>query len=191
MASRRYASLCEEVWIAVMSPAANRLRPCLQQVAHACGLPYLAGGSHRMGIGIADRMRGTRGLLIVDEAQFLGHLQMEALRGLHDETGCGRVLLGNDRFGRRIAYTPKFAALASRVGERLHLPGATARDVQAMLDAWGIKGRKAREAGRRLAAPPGGLRRLARALKRGTLASGKGATARHPRDHRSLSGGAA
>ena len=35
MAARRYASDCENAWIAVMLPSANRLRPCLQRVASA------------------------------------------------------------------------------------------------------------------------------------------------------------
>ena len=175
-AARRYARLGEEVWIAVMSPSANRLRPCLQQVAYACDLPYLAGGAYRMEIELAARLYGTRGLLVIDEAQHLGHPQLDSLRGLYDETGCGLALLGNDRFGRRISCAPEFAALASRVGARLHLPAATAGDVDALLDAWGIGGATARKEARGLAAPPGGLRKLAKALKRGVLASGKGTT---------------
>ena len=148
-AARRYARLGEEVWIAVMSPSANRLRPCLQQVAYACDLPYLAGGAYRMEIELAARLYGTRGLLVIDEAQHLGQPQLDSLRGLYDETGCGLALLGNDRFGRRISCAPEFAALASRVGARLHLPAATAGDVDALLDAWGIGGATARKEARR------------------------------------------
>ena len=123
--ARRYASLREDVWIAVMSPATNRLRPCLEQVAEACGLPGLWGGAYRIEAELSGRLRGTRGLLVIDEAQHLGHPQLEALRGLHDATGCGLALLGNDRFGRRISSAPEFAALASRVGGRVHLPEVT------------------------------------------------------------------
>jgi len=96
---------------------------------------------------------------------------------LHDKSGRGLVLLGNDRFGSRIKR-PEFAALASRVGARVHLPRVTAGDVDALLAARGIEGAKAREQALRIAAPPGGLRALARDLERGTLVGGKGAKAR-------------
>ena len=191
MAARRYANECENAWIAVMSLPANRLRPCLQEVASALGLPHLPGGSYRLHLDIVNRMRGTGGLLIVDEAQLLGHHQLEALRGLHDASGCGLALLGNDRFGHRIDHTPRFAALASRVGRRVHLPKAKAADVQAILDAWGVEGEEARKRGRLLAAPPWGLRNLVRVLERSARAGGQGETAGRPRERRSQSGRAA
>lgn len=191
MAARRYANECENVWIAVMSLPANRMRPCLQEVASAFRLPHMRGGTHRLHLEIVNRMRWTGGLLIVDEAQHLGHPQLEALRGLYDASDCGLALLGNDQFGSRIEHAPKFAALASRVGYRVHLPRAKAEDVRAVLDAWGVAGEEDRESGRRLAAPPGGLRRLVRALERWARASGKGETAERPRERRSQSGGAA
>ena len=62
---------------------------------------------------IASRIRDTEGLLIVDEAQNLGHAPLEELRALHDETECGLALLGNDDFGRSISNTPKFSARAT------------------------------------------------------------------------------
>ena len=193
MAARRYASNCENAWIAVMRPSANRLRPCLQQVAGACGVWYRAGGSYqtsgsfRLSQAIADRIRDTDGLLIIDEAQNLGHAPLEELRALHDETECGLALVGNDDFGRSISSTPKFSALASRAGMPVSLPRATAGDVEAMLDAWEVEGESNRKRGHLLADPPGGLRRLVRALKREALASGKAAAAGRP----SQPGGAA
>ena len=178
-AARRYADTFEAVWFAEMNSATNSLRACLERVAIACRATHCGhGGANRIWTAIADRLRGicvfggTRGLLVIDEAQHLGHAQLEALRGLHDETGCGLALLGNDRFGNRIER-PEFAALASRVGDRVHLPRVTAGDVDALLAARGIEGAKARERARLLAAPPAGLRGLARALRNETLGDGK------------------
>ena len=176
-AAKRYAARFDDVWIAEMSPAANRLRPCLQQVAQALNLGYVAGGAHRIEIELANRMRRTGGLLVIDEAQHLGHPQLEELRHLHDGTGCGLALLGNDVFGARIGR-PEFAALASRVGNRAHLPHVTTEDVDALLYAWGIDSAQAREEALRLVSPPGGVRVLARALQRGNLARGKRAARR-------------
>ena len=179
-AAKRYASTSEHVWVAGMSPAADRLRPCLQQLAQAFDLGYVSGGAHRIQIELVRSMRGTGGLLVIDEAQHLGHSQLEQLRHLYDATECGLALLGNDLLGSRIGH-PQFAALASRVGARLPLPRVTAEDVDALLDAWGIGGASAREDALALSAPPGGVRAVTRALKRGTLASGKGAKPRSAR----------
>ena len=178
-AARRYASESENVWIAEMSGAANRLRPCLQAVARACGLPCPWGSAYEMEREIVEQMRRVRGLLVIDEAQHLDHPQLEELRMLHDMSGRGLALLGNDRFGSRIKQ-PEFAALASRMGARVHLPAARPEDVDALLAARGIEGAKAREQALGLAAPPGGLRALARALERGTLVGSTGPKARIP-----------
>ena len=175
-AARRYASEGRHVWIAEMSGAVNRLRPCLQEVARACGMPCPRGGVYEMELEIVERMRRVRGLLVIDEAQHLDHLQLDELRMLNDKSGCGLALLGNDRFGSRIKQ-PEFAALASRMGARAHLPRATAGDVDALLAARGIEGAKAREDALRLASSPGGLRAVARALQRGTLAGGNAVSA--------------
>ena len=176
-AARRYASEGQHVWIAEMSGAANRLRPCLQAVARACGMPCPWGGAYEMEREIVEQMRRVRGLLVIDEAQHLDHPQLEELRMLHDMSGRGLALLGNDRFGSRIKQ-PEFAALASRMGARVHLPAARPEDVDALLAARGIEGAKARQRALLLSAPPGGLRALARALERGILAGGKGAKGR-------------
>lgn len=175
--ARRYAGESEDVWIAEMSGAANRVRPCLQAVARACGLQYAWGSAYRMECEIVERMRQGRGLLVIDEAQHLDFPQLEELRALHDKSGRGLALLGNDRFGSRI-MCPEFAALASRMSARVHLPRVAAGDVDALLEAWGIEGASAREQALGLAAPPGGIRAVARALRRGDLASRKGVTSR-------------
>ena len=186
-AARRYARENENVWIAEMSGAANRLRPCLQEVARACGLLHAWGSAYAMECEIVERLRLDRGLLVIDEAQHLDHPQLDELRMLHDKSGRGLVLLGNDRFGSRIGR-PEFAALASRVGVSVHLPHATGGDVDALLAARGIEGAKVREKALGLAAPPGGLRKLARALERGALA---GAATGASRRVRSAQGGSA
>ncbi len=126
LAARRYARQCEEVWIAVMSPAEERLRPCLELLAFACDIGILGRNATQIYRSLCRYLSDKRGLLIIDEAQHLGHPQLETLRALHDETGCGLALLGNDQFGHRIER-PEFAALASRVGGRVHLTAATCR----------------------------------------------------------------
>lgn len=178
--ARRYKGLCKNVWIAVMLPAEERLLPCVRQVARAYGTEYWGRDTAYLYHGLSRALGGKRGLLIIDEAQHLGHSPLEALRGLHDETGCALALLGNDDFRRRIRR-PEFTQLVSRVGARRHLPRATPDDVDAILDAWGIEGAKVREQGHRRATPPAGLRSLVRALERGRIAGVKALGSRRGR----------
>ncbi len=195
MAAERHGSEFENVWIAAMSQAKNKLHSLLREVMFACGLPDVHGSAYRMERAIVERMRQSRGwegdplggLLVIDEAQHLDHPQLEELRALHDESGCGLALLGNDAFGARIQL-PEFAALASRVGARVHFEAATVADVDALLDAWGVGGAKARGRALALAAPPGGLRKLAKALERGAFAAAK---AEGSRSVRGAQGGSA
>ena len=185
MTAKRYAAECRDAWVAEASQATRAVRPLLQEVACACGLLYVHGSAYRLETDIVERMRKSRslsdeapgGLLVIDEAQHLGHSQLEELRALHDKGECGLALLGNDAFGSRIDL-PEFAALASRVGARVHLSRATAGDINALLDAWGVADAEARSRALALAAPPWGLRKLARALERGTLARAKAGAAR-------------
>lgn len=53
----------------------------------------------------------------------------------------------------------------SRIGERVHLPGATAADADALLAAWGIENGESLKAARSIARRPGGLPDLDHALK--------------------------
>ena len=88
---------------------------------------------------IAQRLQGTKGLLIIDEAQHLSLLALESLRSIHDATACGLVLMGNESVyanlsGRRSA---EFAQLFSRVGMVLQLRKTSAADVEALAGHWG------------------------------------------------------
>ena len=171
MASRRYAGLRPNVWIATMSPWTKTVRACLEQAAGACGLRTAGFRAARIAAGLCARLDGTRGLLAIDEAQHLGVPALEALRSVHDATGCGLALVGSDLLYERLTgggRVAEFAQLSSRIGRRVRLPGATQGDSDTLLPAWGMEGKAERKAARRIAGQPGGLRNLARAL---TLAS--------------------
>jgi hypothetical protein len=71
-------------------------------------------------------LKGSRRLLIVDEAQHLTTTVVNILRALHDETAIGLVLCGNEEvWGRmetvRGVVRAPFAQLRDRVGFRRHL----------------------------------------------------------------------
>lgn len=113
-------------------------------------------------------------LLIVDEAQHLDPDALDGIRYFHDEGGIGITYLGNEEVYTRIngrSRKATFAQLSSRVGMRLHIELPTPEDVDAILEAWGIGGRKEREFAHSVALRPGGLRGLAQVLRQARVLS--------------------
>ena len=196
LAARRYASQRPNVWIAAMTPAAQALGPCLERLALACGLRPANSRAARLEEELRDRLEGSQGLLIVDEAQHLGTRALEGVRSLHDATGVGLALLGNETIysrltgGRRAA---EFAQLFSRIGKRVRLTRAAKADVEALLAAWPVEDAAAREAALEIARQPGALRGLTKALRLAALfAQGGPLEARHvAAAWKDLGGGAA
>lgn len=172
LAARRYAATRPNVWIAAMTPAVQALGPCLERLALACGLRPTNGRPARLEVELRDRLTGSQGLLIVDEAQHLSPRALEGVRSLHDATSVGLALLGNETIysrltgGRRAA---EFAQLFSRIGKRVRLTTAAKGDVEALMAAWQIEDAAMREAALEIARQPGALRGLTKALRLATL----------------------
>ena len=166
LAARRYAGLRPNVWIATATRATRSVTGTLRQVADAMQLRSVPRRAADLESAAVERLRGSGGLLIVDEAQHLPVASLEELRSLHDASGCGLALVGSDPLWLRLSAGrhPELAQLYSRVGKRVRLGGVTAADTAALLSAWGL-----REAGLEfhadaIAARPGGLRSLVKAL---------------------------
>jgi len=90
---------------------------------------------------IADYVKGRNGLLIVDEANHLDVDAIEELRAIHDETGVGLLLLGNEELISMITSGRKrdqFARLNSRIAYRHVQPVPLQGDVDAFCEAWGV-----------------------------------------------------
>lgn len=162
-----YQRFHPNVWIATMSPCTASAVPALEEVAGALGIEA-GGGAARMQRAIIRRLRGTMGLLIIDEAQHLAVQALDAMRALHDATGVGLALVGNEAVyarmtgGTRAAYLDR---LFSRIGKRVRLTRATRDDVDAIIDAWGVDVHACRRTLHEIAARPGGLRGLTKVLR--------------------------
>ena len=117
---------------------------------------------------ICDRVRGTGGLIIVDEAQHLSPEAIDLLRSIHDDADIGIAMLGNETIHSRLegdGKREKYAQLTSRVGLRIKRPRAMKGDIEALLDAWHMDGEAERQLLRVIARKPGALRLMSKVLK--------------------------
>ena len=175
LTAKRYAETRPNAWVATMTPATHALGPCLERTARACGLRPSSSRAARIEADLGERLSGAHGLLIVDEAQHLGTRALEGLRSLHDATGVGLVLLGNESMyarltgGRRAA---EFAQLFSRIGKRVRLGQPTRDDVEALLSAWSVADKQTRGAALEIARRAGALRGLTKTLRLASLVAG-------------------
>lgn len=176
---RQYERANPNVWVATMSPASASVVPALEEIAYALGLREISGGAARIQRAIINRLRGTHGLLIIDEAQHLGTAALDEIRTLHDATEVGVAFVGNESVyarmtgGNRAAYLDR---LFSRIGKRVRLVRAHKDDVDALIDAWGIDAKECRQVLHEIAAKPGALRGITKTLR---LASRMAAGRRH------------
>lgn len=162
-------------YLVTASEPYRRLAPALELVCEAMRATVYRSGAASCREAIVRTLGKTRErpLLIVDEAGYLDDQPLDALRSVHDETGCGLVLAGNAEFRTRLngkVGQARFAQLTSRIGMRLDLEAPTREDVAAMCDHYRIAGKEARRLIEKLVEKDRGLRivrHLARAATNG------------------------
>ncbi|MDI4664684.1 AAA family ATPase [Xanthobacter autotrophicus] len=138
---------------------------------------------------IVARLKGASALLVVDEAQHLSSQALDQLRTIHDKARCGVIVSGNESVFARLqggeTKGAQFAQLHSRVGMRIVQATPRARDICALVAAWGIDAASP-EANllKLIARKPGALRGLTKALRIANMlaaGSGEALSARHIR----------
>lgn len=121
---------------------------------------------------IANRVRGTSALIVIDEAQHLTTEALDQLRAIPDATKgtCGVVVAGNDSLLTRLTGVKGVSAalraqLFSRVGARFVGTSAKARDIDMLISAWGVGETGAVKVLRSIARKPGTLRLLTKTIR--------------------------
>lgn len=177
-AIERYSLLNPSVWRATMSPATAGIFPCMEEIAEAAGLRNVPARLARITRALIDRFSGSCGLLVIDEAQHLSVQALEGIRSLHDASGVGVALVGNEAIYARIIggnRAANFAQLFSRIGKRLRLAKSAPSDVTALADSFGVSGKPEMELLSAIAAKPGALRGVVKTMRLASmLAMGTG-----------------
>lgn len=174
---RQYASQRPNVWCFTATQATCGVLAALEEIADALGMAAMSGPGGRPAVAtleraVMKRMRGTYGLLVVDEAQQLTTKTLDEMRQLHDATGVGLALVGNEQVyagmtgGSRAPYLDR---LFSRVGKKLKLDKPNAADIEKIISGWAIQASDCKKLLREIASKPGGLRILTKTLRLATM----------------------
>lgn len=179
---KRYAKSATNVWVIEATPSRNTGGAFLRSVAFATGVRIPRGHSDILEMAILERLKGTQGLLIVDEAQFLNDRALENARRIAELAGIGLAFVGNESVygqltGQRRAAD--YAQLFSRIGKRIRLTRPTKQDVSLIAQAWSL-GKEETEYAQEIASRPGALRGLNKTLRLASIfAAGQPLTLNH------------
>ncbi|HFE39333.1 MAG TPA: hypothetical protein ENK06_13115 [Gammaproteobacteria bacterium] len=162
------------VCLATMTALRQSPKLALEEVGKCLGIRNTKSSALLFDL-ICESLYEKRGLLIIDEAQHLSIKALDILRQVHDSTGCGLVLAGNEQVytnitgGSRALFLDR---LFSRIGMRTRLKKTLTSDVHQFAHAWGIRNDDVIAILDTIAKKPGALRLVNKVLRNASLISG-------------------
>lgn len=155
-AARRFQDDNTNVWIVTMSPSTARsITSVLRAIAAGVGIYSVPRGAYEIMRATCRWLRGSEGLLIIDEAQHLTELGFEQIRAIYDESGVGVAFLGHPDLRDKIGAMPQ---MVGRISEPETFTAAAPEDVDAILEGLGVGCPLIRKFLRDQAGGPTGLR---------------------------------
>lgn len=168
-ALEKYAEMRPNCFFVTISPATASVAAALEEIALTLGLKGFSGRASRLQREIVRRLKDTKGILIIDEAQHLYLNGLESIRAIHDATEIGLILSGNESVYSRLTAggtrSAAFAQLFSRIGKRLHLSGSLPGDGTALAKSFGVNGEREIKLIEEIAKTPGALRGVVKTLR--------------------------
>lgn len=164
--AERFEAGDPNVWLATMAPSSAGVATMLIEIAAAIGLGEVKGSPQQLSRQIKARVKGKKGLLIIDEAQELTDKALNELRGLHDQTGVGIALLGNETVvGQLDTRKSALAQISSRFSIKHVQAAPIPGDLDALFDAWGIQDAAQKTFLAKIGALPGALREVTNTIE--------------------------
>ena len=142
-AARQYTRANNNTWMITARPSICTINEVLYEMALELGIsdaPKRAGKLSRM---LKIKLAGTRGLMIIDEADHLPLKVLEELRILQEDSEVGFMLIGNDKVYTQMQggfnQRHEFARLWSRNAKRQSVQKNSKKDIDAVAAAWGLE----------------------------------------------------
>ena len=172
----QYQATRPNVWVAQARPSMGALPPLLLALLRRMGNSNAKGTPQVLSELICEKVTGSKGLIVIDDAQHLTLMALEELRTIHDQTGVGVALIGEERL---IAQLRPHSQLFSRIGVKHAQRLPMNDDITLIAEAWGIaKGPELAfclDIGKR----GGGLRTLTKTLRNATFLARQDCTPVH------------
>ncbi|MEM1344951.1 MAG: AAA family ATPase [Pseudomonadota bacterium] len=144
--ARAYQQASPNVWLVTLDPMLSSPNGVLTEIGAVMGIPIGSPVTLRHRIG--EKLVGSEGLLIFDEAQYMKAQALDTVRSLYDRYGTGIAMLGNHGLFAQLSapnQQHKLAQVFRRIRKRRLFKGASQRDIETILDAWNIRGREERQ----------------------------------------------
>lgn len=167
-ACKEYAAQRPNVWISRAAPSNGGLFYAIRQIASDLDVMKPGRGAAEMSEAIIAKLTNSKGLLIVDEADFLSPAALEQLRYIHDVTKVGMVFVGNYEVYAQLRGGGKREVALARIYSRLgksQMSSCGPGDVEAVAKSLGVTARDQLAALRRIAERPGHLGNVVQAIR--------------------------
>lgn len=132
----QYAATHAQVFQVTCKPSTRGVNTLLIAILGAMGERDAKGTPQALSARVTARVRNANALILIDEAQHLSAQALDEIRGIHDDTGCGVALIGDETL---LASLRKYPQLYSRFGIRHTQNRPLVEDITAIAVAWGIR----------------------------------------------------
>lgn len=141
-ACQEYTKNNQNVWMITISPSRASLSAFLYELALELGIKDAPRRKDTLSRLIYEKIKGTEGLIIVDESDHLTYDAIEELRYLQEKADIGFALIGNDKVYTKmqggINQAHEYARLWNRLGNNTPIKASTKGDIRAIAEAWGL-----------------------------------------------------
>lgn len=156
------------VWKVTLKPSHSTTKSLLELIARECvGTVHESRSEGRVFDDIMSATQGRGGVLIVDEAQQMadaknanGIAMINTLRSFVDAKAFGVALIGNNEIYRRLNKENAFQILGRMSPWRVDIKGASEEDIDDLIRAWGVTGKRERDMCHKIVRGGGGLHKL-------------------------------